>query len=221
MVLVEKSHPAPECLEIEKSKANGDYKCGNVLERIKTDFRNKCYICEYKEPVTINVEHFISHKGDKELKFDWGNLFWSCGHCNNTKSTRYDNILNCTDPDSGIENKLKYIIKPFPLDKPKIKALDDSKETLSTQKLLMEIYNGTTILKRLESSNLRNKIIEEVRKFQDLLENYFDDTNNTEDTEYYLRKIKGSLNRASNFTAFKRWIILENEDRKKEFEQYL
>ena len=64
MIYIEKSQPAPKCLETKKNKTNGDYKCGNVLERIKNDFNNKCYICEYKEPETINIEHFRPHKGD-------------------------------------------------------------------------------------------------------------------------------------------------------------
>ncbi len=55
MVYLEKSQPAPCCLSIEKAKANGDYKCETVLERIKFDFLNKCYICEYKEPIAINT----------------------------------------------------------------------------------------------------------------------------------------------------------------------
>ncbi len=70
MTYIEKSQPAPKCLETKKNKTNGDYKCGNVLERIKNDFNNKCYICEYKEPETINIEHFRPHKGDIHLKFD-------------------------------------------------------------------------------------------------------------------------------------------------------
>ena len=75
MVFQEKSQPAPPCLAKEKQKATGDYKCGDVFERTKTDFKNKCYICENKEPITINIEHFRPHKGDKKLKFDWNNLF--------------------------------------------------------------------------------------------------------------------------------------------------
>nr|VFJ73508.1 MAG: hypothetical protein BECKFW1821C_GA0114237_105211 [Candidatus Kentron sp. FW] len=31
MVYLEKSQPAPACLAVEKAKANGDYKCGDVL----------------------------------------------------------------------------------------------------------------------------------------------------------------------------------------------
>ena len=64
-----------------KSQPAGDYKCGDVLELLKNDFKNKCYICECKESlISRNTEHFIPHKGDKNLKFDWNNLFWSCSH---------------------------------------------------------------------------------------------------------------------------------------------
>ena len=41
MVFQEKSQPAPPCLTNEKKKANGDYKCGQVLERLKANFKNK------------------------------------------------------------------------------------------------------------------------------------------------------------------------------------
>lgn len=109
MLFFEKSRPAPACLELEKNKRNGDYKCGDVLARLKCDFKNKCYICELKEPESINVEHFIPHKGDAELKFSWDNLFWSCSHCNNIKLDKYDNILNCTDDNDKVEEKLKYM----------------------------------------------------------------------------------------------------------------
>ena len=216
----EKSQPAPGCLETEKTKANGDYKCGSVLTRIKDDFKNKCYICEYKEPETINIEHFRPHEGDKNLKFSWGNLFWSCSHCNNTKLSRHDNILNCTDINDDVENKLKYIFKPFPFEEVYIEELDNSPKTIATKNLLLEVYNGTTNLKKIESSNLRNKLLEEIMNFQGLLCDYFFDTNTQDDLEYFLIKIRGHLNRGSNFTAFKRWIILENEKLKLEFEKY-
>lgn len=220
MVYFEKSQPAPDCLELEKMKAKGDYKCGVVLERIKNDFGNKCYICEYKEPITINVEHFRPHEGNNDLKFDWNNLFWSCSHCNNTKSASYQNIINCTDAAQEIESKLKYIFKPFPFENVEIIGLDESAETLMTRDLLDAIYNGTTKLKTIESANLRNKLLEEIMEFQRFLVEYFRDTNSQEDKEYFLIRIRGHISRRSNFTAFKRWIILENEKLKAEFEKY-
>jgi|SRR6218665_176748 len=221
MVYVKKSQPAPDCLEIEKAKANGDYKCANVLERIKDDFKNKCYICEDKEPTSINVEHFRPHKGDKNLKFDWNNLFWSCSHCNNTKSGNYENILNCTDRTHDVENKLKYIFVPFPGEHVQIVELDNSPETLMTKELLMAAYNGTTVLKKIESDSLRKKLLKEIMDFQQLLCEYFMDTNSPENKDYFLMKIRDHFHRGSSFTAFKRWIILRNETLKNEFGKYL
>lgn len=221
MVYLKKSQPPPDCLEIEKAKASGDYKCENVLERIKDDFKNKCYICEYKEPTTINVEHFRPHEGNITLKFDWDNLFWSCSHCNNTKLANYNNILNCTDLTHYVGIKLKYLFRPFPFEKVIIEEQANSPEVLETKQLLEAVYNGTTKLKTIESANLRNKLLDEIKDFQHYLCEYFKDTNSADDKEYFLIKIRGHLNRGSNFTAFKRWIILENETLYEKFVEYI
>jgi len=221
MLFFEKSQPAPICLNQEKEKTNGDYKCGDVLTRLKNDFKNKCYICEHKEPSNINVEHFKPHKGNKNLKFCWNNLFWSCSHCNNTKSGNYDNILNCIDPDDKIEERLKYIFKPFPFESVKIKSLDDSNKTKNTEELLLKVYNGTTTLKKIESSNLRNRLLKEIKSFQENLIDYFEETIDLETKEYLLMKIKSHLHSGSDFTSFKRWIIKENEFLLKEFGKFI
>ena len=66
MIHLPKSQPAPVSLATEKTKASGRYNCEDVLLQIQTDFKNKCYICESKEPKAINVEHFVPHRGDIE-----------------------------------------------------------------------------------------------------------------------------------------------------------
>jgi hypothetical protein len=220
MVYFEKTQPAPLFLDIEKAKANGDYKCSNVLDAIKIDFKNKCYICENKEPITINVEHFRPHKGNKDLKFDWNNLFWSCGHCNNIKSDDYIDLINCTDLAENIENRVKIYIRPFPKEKVIIEAIDHNPSTITTANLLNAVYNGTTKLKTIESSNLRNSILAEIKDFQKYLFLYFEDGYTEEDKNLFLAHIKKHLSKSSNFTAFKRTIIRENEVMKSEFEQY-
>ncbi|MBL0083653.1 MAG: hypothetical protein IPP37_15090 [Saprospiraceae bacterium] len=98
--------------------------------------------------------------------------------------------------------------------------MDDDPETIMTKDLLTAVYNGTTELKTIESANLRNKLLEEILEFQTWLCDYFRDTNTQDDKNYFLIKIRGHINRGSNFTAFKRWIILENERLKEEFEIY-
>jgi uncharacterized protein (TIGR02646 family) len=220
MVYFEKTQPAPTCLESEKAKANGSYNCGNVLESIKADFKNKCYICEFKEPTTINIEHFRPHKGDKDLKFSWDNLYWSCGHCNNIKSDKYIDLIDCTVLEENIENRVKVYIKPFPKEKVIIDALDNQPSTNTTVELLNGVYNGTTALKTIESANLRNSILAEIKDFQHYLFLYFEDGFNDEDRIMFLAHIKKHLSKSSNFTAFKRTIVRENDVMKDEFEQY-
>lgn len=223
MIYFEKSQPAPECLAKEKlkeenkekglRKTGGKYDCGCVLERLKKDFKNKCYICESKAPTTINIEHFKPHKEkDINLKFDWNNLFWACGHCNNTKLAQFDDILNCTDLNDDIENALKYDVKPFPHESVRIEALNNDSRTEKTRALLLAVFNGTTTQNKIfSSSNLREKLLKEIRDYQGHLCDYYDDTISAEDKNHALKNIKSHLNAASAFTAFKRQVIKDND----------
>lgn len=208
MIHLPKSQPAPLSLESEKKKITGSYKEIDVLERLKEDFKNKCYICETKEPQIINVEHFKPHKGNIDLKFDWNNLFFSCGHCNNTKLDKFDDILNCTE-SNAIETKIKYEIKPFPKEKAKIEAIENIPQINNTVDLLNQVYNGTTNLKQIESSNIRSNLLREIKEFQALLFEY-DDEDEDEEKEKFRKKIIKHLNSNSAYTAFKRWIIRDN-----------
>jgi hypothetical protein len=220
MIHLPKSEPAPACLEIEKAKASGSYNCGDVLERLQTDFKNKCYLCEYKAPTSINTEHFIAHKGNPDLKFDWKNLFYCCAHCNNTKLDKYDDILNCT-LDAEIERRIKYEMRPIPKEKVKISALENDPQVHNTVRLLDEIYNGTTPLKLIEAANLRTHLLKEIREFLELLFEFDDDGYDPDEKEYFRRKILQHLKPNSNFTAFKRWIIRDSETFATEFHQFI
>lgn len=217
MVYFEKSQPAPDCLAVEKAKNNGTYNCEDVVNRLASDFKNKCYICEYKEPSSINIEHFVSHQGNHDLKFSWNNLFLACAHCNNIKRTEFDNILNCTVLDDMVDQKIKYELNPFPFELPRITALEEDQRVINTQNLLISVYNGTTPQKRLESSYIRNKLLEEIVSFQTLLHDYFFGNLIEENLQLTQAKIRGHLNNQSHFTAFKRWIIWDNDRLNQEF----
>ena len=212
MVYIEKSTSVPSCLESEKSKKSGDYKCGDVLTLVKNDFHNKCYICGTDKPTTINIEHFIPHKGDLNLKFDWNNLFWSCGHCNNTKLDKYNNILNCTKI-KNIDELIKYKCSIKGLEATVlIEATENSPNdtTVQTINLLNDVYTGTTKLKKIESENILTQLKSSMK---DLSNNYieykFADTE--EDQEFWKNKLKKHILNSSPFTAFKRWYLKEKE----------
>lgn len=220
MIYFEKTQPAPVCLATEKVKVSGTYNCGTVLKTLRTDFKNKCYICEYKDIPSINIEHFIPHEGDINKKFDWNNLFYACSHCNNIKLARYKNIINCCDPTSQISERLNYIFDPFPHESVIIEPLDSNADTIETAKLLGEVYEGTTKMKILESSNIRAKILDEVIEFQTLLRDYIKADDNQMLKDQLLPKIVGHLMKSSNFTAIKRCKILKNPNLKNEFFKY-
>ena len=81
----------------------------DVVEALKRDFHNKCYICELDHLQDQEIEHRIPHHGDKELEFRWDNLFWACGHCNSVKNQKkYDSgIVDCCtrDPEQLIYHR--------------------------------------------------------------------------------------------------------------------
>lgn len=212
MIFQAKTQPAPPCLAVEKAKANGTYNCEGVLEQLKTDFKNKCYLCEDKEPHSINTEHFLPHRGDNNLKFDWNNLFYCCAHCNNTKLAKpqYDAILNCT-LDADIDTKIRYHIDPWPKEKAEITALVADANVTNTVDLLLEVYNGTTELKKIESANLRSKLLKEIREFQNLLFAFYDDSYTDEEKADIKNSIIRQLRPTSNFTAFKKWVLRDSE----------
>jgi uncharacterized protein (TIGR02646 family) len=220
LLFFEKSQPAPVCLAHEQTKASGDYKCGDVLTRLQADFKNKCYICE-AQPTAINVEHFRPHKGDRHLMFDWNNLYWACVHCNNTKLAEYTNILDCTNPNDRIEERIRYFCESFPKEIITVEVLDDNPRTIATGELILAVLNGVTPLKRLESANLRSQILEEVSNFLEKIDNYRRSVDESQEKAYLLRKIKAHLQADSPFTSFKRWIIRDNDRLKQEFGEYI
>lgn len=223
MINVKKSQPAPVCLTSEKKKASGSYKCGDVLERIQADFHNKCYLCEQLAPTDIHVEHFIPHKGDIDLKFDWANLFFCCSHCNTTKGTSVGPFLNVTETthlvDSWISYKISITSGVSSLkERVELEGVKNSIEIRKTRDLLDAIYNGAqTPTKRLEAGNLRQQILKEIQTFHGLLKEYRDINNPILFREDRKRKIIKHLHPGSAFTAFKRWIIRNNETLMQEF----
>ncbi len=223
MIFHAKTQPAPPCLAIEKVKKNGSYRCMDALQQLKIDFKNKCYICEQKEPSAINIEHFTPYRGDKNLKFDWDNLFYCCAHCNNTKldKAKYDSILNCTIETDNVDSVIRYKMNPFPKEKAEITAITDDLKVHNTVHLLLAVYNGVTPLKRIESGNLRNKLLKEIRAFQAQLCEFYEDDYSEEEKNQIKNNIIRALRPSSNFTAFKKWIIRDNEVMAEDFAEYV
>jgi hypothetical protein len=108
-----------------------------------------------------------------------------------------------------VDVKIKYELPNYPDTAPIISAVEETEAVLNTVKLLTEIYSGTTIQKKIEAENLVEELLREIKKFQKMLQKWVE-ASLEEKTE--LRNwIMGHLDASSNFTAFKRWIIRDNE----------
>lgn len=221
MINVKKSYPAPSSLEAEKAKKSGKYNLEDVIEQLGKDFKDKCYLCETKA-TAFEVEHLVSHKGDINLKFDWDNLFLSCRHCNNIKSTSFDDILNCTKED--VEIYIKYKMDLFPMSNVEITALCDDPKVAMTVELLNKCFNGeNTPTKKLDSKNIRKKILLELNSFKGDIDSYFEALEHDEEDEIpnIKKSIKRHLSNNSEYASFKRCIVKHNPELNKLFGQYI
>jgi len=221
MINVIKTQPAPLCLEKNKNSKSDEYSCEGVKEQLVKDFNNKCYICEEKDKDTI-VEHFKSHRQGKnrDLMFDWNNLFLACHNCNSIKGANYDNILNCTDSSIKIIDLMEFKID-IPLEDkkniiPNIEISSKDKDIIveKTVELLNKIYNGTNFNNKFNARNTKKKIVTEIKPFIENLNNY----KNTNDLKLKSEIIE-NINSNTPFTAFKIWI-LKRSILEKEFQQY-
>jgi len=206
MLYFPKTYPGPQSeLAMERIKPSGNYRIQSVLEVLRRDFCNKCYLCE-DSPQSVNVEHLIAHKGDKDLEFSWANLFWACSHCNNIKGQGYDGILNCST-DANVEQKLDYKFSPFPAESIVIESVDGAADSKMTSKLLQDIYNGTTVMKKMESNGLRKKICRQINDLVDLILRFHDAEFDQEARISLGEQIKMKIRVNAPFASFSRTCL--------------
>ncbi len=218
MVKVVRSFPAPESLEEESKKVTGKYDKQDVIDRLRKDFYNKCYICEMKELQDPNVEHLLPHKNGKypERKFDWENLFWSCGHCNSIKNNgKYDDgIIDCCRQDP--EKYLKFQIKN---DNVVIDVNNfDNEVQKRTALLIEETFSLKNTGMRTYTSNERLRLLQ---KEMNILYRQLEKIHNNPDSKITLRILRSLLRRESAFAAFKRYYVREHAIEYPGLQQYV
>lgn len=209
MFNVVRNEPAPASLA-NKVK----YDSQDVWDALNRVFHKKCYICETKEPQDINVEHFIPHQGDEDLKFDWNNLYFSCGRCNNIKLAKYDGLIDCCDTNVDVLRAIKHVPPVTPYAK-KLQIevqLNNAKANL-TSELLDKIFNSThTPNKTVSASFLRKKVFSQYNLLLDLLDEYYSDTVLPQEKEIALERMKLLVKPSAPYSAFLSWCILEDDE---------
>lgn len=204
MIKVNRTFPAPISLAEEAQKVNGSYAKDDVIRQLKQDFHNKCYICGLGDLQDPQVEHLRPHKNGQfpERKYDWENLFWSCGHCNSVKNQKkYDeNVLDCCKKDP--ENLISFMLTDEEIQV--IARDEEDEEAKTTAMLVTEVFNLKNTGMRVYKSEARfQKLNKEMNKLYDSIEEW----EKNPDSRLAVRKIKVLLRRESSFAAFKREYI--------------
>ena len=214
MIKIERTPTPPASLAIEKNKNSGSYRNPDVIALLRRDFHDKCYICELNELQSVEVEHLKPHHGDKELKFDWNNLFYSCAHCNSVKNTpQYDNaILDCclVDPEEVLLQKLEnghVVVVPL---------VEDKKVSMTAQ-LVTECFEKSNTGIRLIECETR---VNALRKTMNLLYKTLADYEKSRNKRS-LNILHGMLDREYKFAAFTRNYVREHLEQYPYLEEYI
>ncbi|MGB0922653.1 MAG: HNH endonuclease [Pseudoalteromonas shioyasakiensis] len=204
-----RNEPAPTSLAGKRK-----YDSKDVWDALKKVFHKKCYICETSAPSEINVEHFVPHEGNEVLKYDWNNLYLSCGRCNNIKLAKYNDLLDCCDPDTDVVRAIKYKppLTPYAR-KLQIEAQSDDDKTRLTAELLNRVFNSEhTTNKTITASSLRRKVFDQYNLLIKQLNKYYDPLALHDEKERAVERIKLLLKPCSPYSAFISWCIIEDEE---------
>lgn len=200
MVKINRTPIPPSSLAVEKTKTNGSYRETDVIEQLAQDFHKKCYLCEIDNLESVEVEHLKPHGGNKDLKFDWNNLFFSCGHCNSVKNQNkyHGMILDCclTDPES-------VLTQQFAENHVSVQPIQPTKEAVKTAELLTECFEKmNTGIRVIECQTRVNALNKTMNLLYKTLEQY---RKNPSGRALYT--LRGMLSRTYRFSGFTRTYV--------------
>lgn len=132
-------------------------------------------------------------------------------HCNNIKSDKYEPILDCTK--RSVEQLIAFRKKGYFGAEEKLEftpLVSDDEEVEQTVSLLEDVYYGTTPQKKIEAQIIRKNLRKNLSKFKEYVREYQEAEDAVEKDDIG-ELLKRELNNSSEFTAFKRWLIWDNE----------
>ncbi|MCM1187892.1 MAG: HNH endonuclease [bacterium] len=204
MVKIERRREVPASLAIEKAKGSRKYQGRDVTDALYEDFHDKCYICGIKEQDKI-VEHRIPHHENRDLMFDWNNLFLSCEHCNSVKNKgKYESgIIDCCVDDP--EERLVFHVSEDDLS---VEAIDkNDMQAALTAMLMNEVFTQENSGHRsYHCKRRREGLLMQMSLLYKAIEKYKTDPA----SKVAERTLAALLNRESAFAEFKRCYYREN-----------
>ncbi|QAX85986.1 hypothetical protein C2E19_20025 [Pseudomonas sp. DTU12.3] len=198
----------PTSLSAQKSYSERD-----VVESLEITFHGKCYICETKELLALNVEHFSAHKGCVQKKFAWDNLFYACARCNNFKRHTYDDILNCTDLNIDVLRLIRHTPPLTPYSDIIIEPMDTDPKTIRTADLISRIFNeDDTGNKSVVRVQLRKRVYKRYAKILQHINTYIDEDELPASKLLAVEHLKALMDVTQEYSAFLRWPILDSPE---------
>jgi hypothetical protein len=153
------------------------------------------------------VEHFIPHEGNKDLEFNWKNLYYSCHRCNNIKGVA-KHLLDCCDASIDVSKSIKCLCSSVVDDDIKVEAQNNDQKTQNTADLLHRCYNeNNTGIRSITREYLHESIYEgycNFLKYRFLLKNR--DALSSDKTDA-LEHLKNMVKDAYPFSIFWKWHI--------------
>ena len=209
MFNVERPELSPASLAERRSWTSSD-----VLDSLHKAFHDKCYICETKDPLSLNVEHFDAHQDDVDKMYDWHNLFLACARCNNFKRHLYNDLLNCTDPKIDTLRLIRHAPPVTPFAKTVvIEAKNNDPKTIQTADLIRKIFNDdNTGNKNITGTYLRKRVYKRYAKLLEHINSYIDDDSLESEKIDAILRIRNMMNRTQEYSAFLRWAILDSPE---------
>ena len=200
----------PAELTHQRGLAVGTYNTEPIRINIATTFLDKCYLCE-KDSTNFNIEHLISHRGNRDLKFRWGNLFYCCRNCNSIKSTTYDEILNCCDFNVIITNEIKFEVDTNDIENVivRVSSTNPSIQISRTLELLNICYEGTTYDTKNVAFATKIELLRELNKLKEMICEFiqYENLGNVDRAQDKKDDIQRELQKRKPFLAFKISLI--------------
>lgn len=198
---------APECL------SRNVYNDPSVVDALRSIFFDKCYLCEQSKLSDPEIEHFIPHEGRSELKYAWGNLFYSCSRCNSIKSNVHVGLLDCSSGHIDVFNEIKHSAGNAAIGKIDIEATnpEPSQAVKNTVNLLMQCFNSeNTGLRGVTKEALMEKIVADFLYFMSLRTILVDQRSTDSEMEIAIDKLIPMCRVSYPFSVFWKWHIVSD-----------
>ncbi len=218
MFNVTRPDQTPSSLAAKRSYTEPD-----VLYALNAMFLGKCYICETKDPLSLNVEHFEAHQGDIDKKFDWNNLFFCCARCNNIKRDSFNSLIDCTDSAIDALRSIKHIapITPNP-NRIVIQPTNNYPKTVETAKLIEKVFNDqNTANKKISLISLKMRLYKRYSLLFKHINTYIDPDKLETERQYAFEHLKQMMKKEQEYSAFIRWAVLDDTSLCEKLEMYI